>query len=195
MWIDPTNGNRMIVGHDQGVSISTTRAREWLRVQLPIGQMYHVTTDARIPYWVYGNRQDGPSYRGPSNTRAGGQIPRSMWHSIQGGESGFATPDPVDTNLVWSTASGSGSRGGIVVRFDLRTKTGANVEVWPQSTGGYAAADVKYRFIWDAPFEISPHDPKVIYTGSQYVHMSADGGRTWKEIRDRKSTRLNSSHT
>ena len=182
MWIDPTNGNRMIVGHDQGVSISTTRAREWLRVQLPIGQMYHVTTDARIPYWVYGNRQDGPSYRGPSNTRAGGQIPRSMWHSIQGGESGFATPDPVDTNLVWSTASGSGSRGGIVVRFDLRTKTGANVEVWPQSTGGHAAADVKYRFIWDAPFEISPHDPKVIYTGSQYVHMSADGGRTWKEI-------------
>lgn len=182
MWIDPTNGNRMIVGHDQGVSISTTRSREWLRVQLPIAQMYHVTTDNRIPYWVYGNRQDGPSYRGPSNSRAGGGIARSMWHSVQGGESGFATPDPVDTNLVWSTASGSGSRGGIVVRFDLRTKTGANVEVWPQSTGGYTAADAKYRFIWDAPFAISPHDHNVIYTGSQFLHMSADGGRSWKEI-------------
>ena len=182
MWIDPTNANRMIVGHDQGVSISTTRAREWLRVQLPIAQIYHATTDTRVPYWVYGNRQDGPSYRGPSNSRTGGQIARSMWHSVQGGESGFATPDPLDTNLVWSTASGSGSRGGIVVRFDLRSRTGANVEVWPQSTGGYAAADVKYRFIWDAPFEISPFDPKVIYTGSQYVHMSADGGRSWKEI-------------
>ena len=182
MWIDPTNANRMIVGHDQGVSISTTRAREWLRVQLPIAQIYHVTTDTRVPYWLYGNRQDGPSYRGPSNSRTGASISRSMWHSIQGGESGFATPDPVDTNLVWSTASGSGSRGGIVVRFDLRSKTGANVEVWPQSTGGYAAADVKYRFIWDAPFEISSHDPKTIYTGSQYVHMSADGGRSWKEI-------------
>ena len=182
MWIDPTNANRMIVGHDQGVSISTTRARQWLRIQLPLGQMYHVTTDTRIPYWVLGNRQDGPSYRGPSNSRTNGQIPRSMWHSVQGGESGFATPDPVDTNLVWSTASGSGSRGGIVVRFDLRSKTGANVEVWPQSTGGYAAADVKYRFIWDAPFEISPHDAKTIYTASQYLHMSADGGRSWKEI-------------
>ena len=182
MWIDPTNGNRMIVGHDQGVSISTTRAREWLRIQLPIAQMYHVTTDARIPYWVYGNRQDGPSYRGPSNTRSGGTIPRSMWHGVQGGESGFATPDPTDTNLVWSTASGSGSRGGIIVRFDLRSKTGANVEVWPQSTGGHAAADLKYRFIWDAPFEISPHDAKTIYTGSQYVHMSNDGGKSWKEI-------------
>ena len=182
MWIDPTNANRMIVGHDQGVSMSTTRGREWLRVQLPIAQMYHVTTDTRVPYWVYGNRQDGPSYRGPSNSRSGGQIPRSMWHGVQGGESGFATPDPVDTNLVWSTASGSGSRGGIIVRFDLRTRTGANVEVWPQSTGGHAAADVKYRFIWDAPFEISPHDPKTIYTGSQHVHMSSDGGRNWKEI-------------
>ncbi|MCX5756099.1 MAG: sialidase [Gemmatimonadetes bacterium] len=182
MWIDPTNANRMIVAHDQGVSISTSRAAQWLRVQLPIAQMYHVTTDNRIPYWVLGNRQDGPSYRGPSNSRSGGQIPRSLWHSVQGGESGFATPDPSDSNMVWSTASGSGSRGGIVVRFDLRSKTGANVEVWPQSTGGYAAADVKYRFIWDAPFEISPHDPKVIYTGSQYVHMSNDGGRSWKEI-------------
>jgi len=182
MWIDPTNGDRMIVGHDQGVSMSTTRGREWLRVQLPIAQMYHVTTDSRIPYWVLGNRQDGPSYRGPSNTRSGGQIPRSMWHGVQGGESGFATPDPVDTNVVWSTASGSGARGGIVVKFDLRTRTGENVEVWPHSTGGYAAADVKYRFIWDMPFEISPHDHNTIYTASQHVHRSTDGGRSWQEI-------------
>jgi len=182
MWIDPTNANRMIVGHDQGVSISTTRGRQWLRVQLPIGQIYHVTTDARLPYWVYGNRQDGPSYAGPSNTRAGGQIPRSMWHSVQGGESGWATPDPLDTNIVWSTASGSGARGGIVVRFDMRTKTGENVEVWPQSTGGQSAAEVKYRFVWDAPFAISPHDPKTVYTGSQFLHMSNDGGRSWHEI-------------
>ncbi len=182
MWIDPTNGSRMVVGHDQGVSISTSRGRQWLRVQLPIAQMYHATTDARIPYWVYGNRQDGPSYRVPSNSRTGGQIPRSMTHGVQGGESGWATPDPTDTNLVWSTASGSGSRGGIVVRFDLRTKTGANVEVWPQSTGGTPAADVKYRFVWDAPFALSPHNPKVLYTGSQFVHMSIDGGRSWKEI-------------
>lgn len=182
MWIDPTNANRMISGHDQGVSISTTRGREWLRVQLPIAQMYHVTADTRVPYWVLGNRQDGPSYRGPSNSRTGGRIPRSMWHGIQGGESGFATPDPVDTNLVWSTASGSGSRGGIVVKFDLRTRTGQNVEVWPLSTGGHPAADLRYRFIWDAPFEISPHDHNTVYTGSQHVHMSNDGGRSWREI-------------
>jgi hypothetical protein len=144
--------------------------------------LYHVTVDTRIPYFVYGNKQDGPSYRGPSNSRSGNTIARSAWHGVLGGESGWATPDPVDTNLVWSTASGSGSRGGIVTRFDLRRREGQNVEVWPLSTGGHSAAEVKYRFVWDAAFTISPHNHNRIYTGSQFVHMTADGGRTWREI-------------
>jgi photosystem II stability/assembly factor-like uncharacterized protein len=187
MWIDPTNANRMIVANDGGVSISTTRARTWLRQQLPIAQMYHVTVDDRIPYYVYGNKQDGPSYKGPSNSRnfggfGGGQISRSEWHGVMGGESGFATPDPVDTNVIWSTASGSGSRGGIVIRFDERNRQGQNVEVWPMSTGGWPAADLKYRFIWNAPFLISPWDHRKVYTGSQYVHMSTNGGRSWRVI-------------
>jgi photosystem II stability/assembly factor-like uncharacterized protein len=182
MWIDPTNANRMAVANDAGVSISTTRGRSWLRVQLPIAQIYHVTVDNRVPYYVYGNKQDGPSYRGPSNSRTGNQIARSEWHGVEGGESGWATPDPVDSNIVWSTGSGSGARGGIVVRFDERRRQGQNVEVWPLSTGGYAAADVKYRFVWDPPFAISPHDHNRIYTGSQFVHMTTDGGRTWRVI-------------
>ena len=182
MWIDPTNAARMAVANDGGVSISTTRARTWLRQQLPIAQMYHVTVDTRVPYYVYGNKQDGPSYRGPSNSRSGFGIARSEWHGVAGGESGFATPDPVDTNVIWSTASGSGSRGGIVVRFDERNRQGQNVEVYPLSTGGWPAGDLKYRFIWNAPFAISPHDHNRVYTGSQYVHMSMNGGRGWRVI-------------
>ena len=182
MWIDPTNPNRMAVANDGGVSISTTRARTWMRVQLPIAQMYHVTVDTRIPYYVYGNKQDGPSYRGPSNSRGGGQIARSEWHGVLGGESGFATPDPVDTNVIWSTASGSGSRGGIVIRFDQRNRDGRHVEVWPMSTGGTPAADVRYRFIWDFPLAISPHDHNKVYVGSQHVHVTTNGGRSWSTI-------------
>jgi len=182
MWIDPTNANRMAVANDAGVSISTTRGRSWLRQNLPIAQIYHVTTDNRIPYYVYGNKQDGPSYRGPSNSRTGGQIARSEWHGVEGGESGWATPDPVDSNIIWSTASGSGSRGGIVIRYDLRTRQGQNVEVYPLSTGGHPAAEVKYRFVWDAPFTISPHDHNRLYTGSQFVHMTTDGGKSWRVI-------------
>jgi len=182
MWIDPTNANRMAVANDGGISISTTRGRTWLRVQLPIAQIYHVTVDNRIPYYVYGNKQDGPSYRGPSNSRTGNTIARSEWHGVGGGESGWATPDPADPNIVWSTASGSGSRGGIVVRFDLRTRQSQNVEVWPLSTGGHPAADLRYRFVWDAPFTISPHDHNRVYIGSQFVHVTTNGGRSWQVI-------------
>src|SRR5204863_245838 len=147
-----------------------------------MAQSDHVTVDNRVPYYVYGNKRDGPSDGGASNGRTGRQIGRSEWHGVQGGECGWATRDPVDSNIVWSTASGSGSRGGIVIRFDARRRQGQNVEVYPLSTGGTPAADVKYRFIWDAPFAISPHDHNKVYTGSQFVHMSTDGGRSWRVI-------------
>jgi photosystem II stability/assembly factor-like uncharacterized protein len=193
MWIDPTNGNRMIVAHDQGVSVSQTRGRTWLKQRTKNAQLYHVTVDNQIPYYVYTNKQDGPSYRGPSNSRldegggrgggGGGRggIPRGMWHSIDGGESGFATPDPVDPNIIWSTASGSGSVGGIVVRYEENRRQSRNVEVWPDNSNGIPA-DLKYRFVWDAPFHISPHDHNKVYVGSQHLHQSVDGGQSWQEI-------------
>jgi photosystem II stability/assembly factor-like uncharacterized protein len=188
MWIDPTNGNRMLVVSDQGVAITLNRGRTWLRQRLPNAQMYHATVDNQIPYNVYGNKQDEPTYRGPSNSRLGVDfggvdrgIPRAMWHSVGGGESGFATPDPVDPNIVWSTASGSGTVGGIVVRFEEDRRQMRNVEVWPYQANG-APADLKYRFVWDAPFLISPHDHNTIYMASQHVHRSVNGGQSWQEI-------------
>jgi photosystem II stability/assembly factor-like uncharacterized protein len=192
MWIDPTNANRMAVAHDQGVSISQTRGHRWLKQRLANAQIYHATVDNQVPYYVYGNKQDGPSYRGPSNSRleegggrggGGGRagIPRGMWHSIGGGESGWATPDPVDPNIIWSTASGSGSVGGIVVRYEESRRQMRDVEVWPDQQNG-VPADLKYRFIWNPPFTISPHDHNRIFTGSQHVHQSMDGGQSWQEI-------------
>jgi photosystem II stability/assembly factor-like uncharacterized protein/uncharacterized protein YukE len=186
MWIDPTNANRMAVANDGGVSISVTRGRSWNRIQLPIAQMYHVTVDNRIPYYVYGNEQDDPSYRGPSRVAGGGfgggQIPRSAWHPVAGGESGWATPDLVDPNIVWSSASGSGSIGGIVERYDLRNGQARNVEVWPDQTNGSTAGELKYRFVWTLPLTISPHDHKKIYVGSQFVHQTTDDGQSWQVI-------------
>jgi len=181
IWIDPKDPNRMAVANDGGVSISVTRGRTWDRVQLPIAQMYHVTVDDRIPYNVYGNKQDGPSYRGPSRTGVG-IIPRSAWQGIGGGESGWSTPDPVDNNIIWSSASGSGSVGGIVERFDLSRGQGRNVEVWPDQTNGSPAADLKYRFIWTFPLTISPHDHNKLYVGSQHVHVTTDAGNSWRVI-------------
>jgi photosystem II stability/assembly factor-like uncharacterized protein len=190
MWIDPTNGDRMVVAHDDGLSFSASRGRTWHHVHLPVAQMYHVATDNQIPYNVYGNRQDGPSTRGPSNSRLGkqseeaesGPIPRGMWHSVAGGESGWAIPDPVDNNIIWATGTGFGSLGGTVQRFDERTRQARDVEVWPEVTVGAPAAGVKYRFNWTFPLAISPHDHNTIYAGSQHVHRTTNGGQSWQVI-------------
>jgi photosystem II stability/assembly factor-like uncharacterized protein len=188
IWIDPLDPDRMAVANDGGLDITLNRGETWRRVELPIAQMYHVTVDTRIPYYVYGNRQDGQSARGPSRTfyagflGSGGNIPRGDWQDVGGGESGWATPDPVDPNIVWSSASGSGAGGGIVTRMDLVSRQVRDVEVWPRTTTGWAAADLKYRFVWDPPLTISPHDHNKVYTGSQYVHVTTDGGQSWHVI-------------
>jgi photosystem II stability/assembly factor-like uncharacterized protein len=186
MWIDPTNADRMIVAHDQGLSISANRGETWFRQRLTNAQMYHVTVDNAVPYNVLGNKQDEPTYRGPSNSRLQGArridgIPRGMWHHVGGGESGWATPDPTDPNVVWSSASGSGMVGGIVVRYEEERRQYRTVEVWPEQSRG-SAAEVRYRFIWDAPLHISPHDNETVYVGSQHVHRTTNRGQSWEVI-------------
>lgn len=182
IWIDPTNPKRMIVAHDQGLSITQNRGESWFRQRLTNAQMYHVTVDNAIPYNVYGNKQDEPTYRGPSNGRiASGRILRGMWHAVGGGESGWATPDPVDPNIVWSSASGSGMVGGIVVRYEEDRRQFRTVEVWPDQSRG-PASGVKYRFIWDSPLHISPHDHNTVYVGSQHVHRTRNDGQSWEVI-------------
>jgi photosystem II stability/assembly factor-like uncharacterized protein len=187
MWIDPTDGNRMIVVGDGGVSISQNRGVSWDRILLPVAQVYHVTTDSKVPYNVLTNRQDGPSMKGPSRTLgtlfgAFGAISTGLWHDVGGGESGFATPDPTDPDVIWSSTSGFGPVGGIVVKYSEKSKQFRQVEVWPESPGGHPASDAKYRFQWTFPLLISPHDHNTIYVGSQHIHRTTNGGQSWQEV-------------
>jgi photosystem II stability/assembly factor-like uncharacterized protein len=177
MWIDPQNPDRMVVGSDLCVSISLNRGKTWDKVILPTAQMYHVAVDNRVPYLVYGNRQDGPSTHGPSNSLTGATIPSGMWKPVGGCECGFAVPDPVDTHIVWS-----GCFEGMLDRFDLNTGQGRAVGVWPDSCLGWAAEKLKYRFQWTFPIVISPHDHNTVYVGSQYVHRTINGGHKWTII-------------
>tara|TARA_B100001093_G_scaffold511401_1_gene579171 strand:- start:35 stop:2644 length:2610 start_codon:yes stop_codon:yes gene_type:complete len=187
MWIDPNNGDRMAVAGDGGISISHNRGKTWHRTFLPIAQLYHVTTDNNVPYNVLTNRQDGPSMKGPSRTRSAnwfgpGMIQSGMWRSIGGGESGFATADPKDPDIIWSSASGYGPLGGIVTRYNEKTNQYRQLEVWPELTSGSYASLLKYRFQWTFPLLISPHDNKTIYVTSQYVHRTTNDGQTWEVI-------------
>lgn len=187
MWIDPMDGNRMIVVGDGGLSISRNRGKSWDRVQLPVAQVYHVTTDNNIPYNVLTNRQDGPSMKGPSRTRVGsifggGFISTGLWHDVGGGESGFATADPENPDIIWSSTSGLGPLGGIVVKYNEKTKQYRQVEVWPEFTGGHPAKDLKYRFQWTFPLLISPHNHNTVYVASQVLHRTTNGGESWEVI-------------
>jgi photosystem II stability/assembly factor-like uncharacterized protein len=177
IWIDPLDTDRRITGHDGGVSISLNRGKTWLRPQLPIAQMYHVATDNRIPYNVYGNRQDGPTAMGPSNTLAGGGIPVGAWHTVGGCEVGFTIPDPEDPDTIWA-----GCYDGILELYDHRTRQSRQVSVWPELIESRAAADLRYRIQWTAPLAISPHDSDTVYYGSQYLHRTRNQGQTWEVI-------------
>ena len=188
MWIDPFDGNRMAVAGDGGISISQNRGKSWLKTLLPIAQLYHVTTDNSVPYNLLTNRQDGPSMKGPSRAISNyrwsntGMIQSGMWREVGGGESGFATPDPINPDIVWSSASGSGSLGGIVTRYNEKTKQYRQLEVWPEYAAGSYASLLKYRFQWTFPLLISPHDNKTVYVTSQHVHKTTNDGQTWEVI-------------
>lgn len=172
LWIDPTNPSRMLGANDQAVRITTDRGKSWRYINLPIAQMYHVDVDDQIPYFVYGNRQDGPTYRVPSRISAGG-----ITIGIGGGETGFTFADPFDDNIVWSS-----NEQGVLDRFNLKSGQATNIQVWPETPIGRSPGDLKYRWIWSHPFIVSTNKRNTLYAGSQHVHKTTDSGDTWKVI-------------
>ena len=176
IWIDPSNADRIMVAHDGGASISINHGETFQRIVLPIAQMYHVSVDDQIPYNVYGNRQDGYSYKGPSNSRQG-YIPLGLWQSVGGCESGFAQPDPFDNDIVWS-----GCYDGGLQRYNAKTGHVRDVRVWPEAGYGWEPGKLKYRWHWNFPLAFSPHTKHRVYVGSQFVHKSDDGGQSWQVI-------------
>jgi photosystem II stability/assembly factor-like uncharacterized protein len=191
VWIDPLNSDRIMVAHDGCASLSLNHGKSYQRVVLPIAQMYHVATDDQIPYNIYGNRQDGYSYKGPSNSLQG-YIPLGLWEGVGGCESGFAQPDPFDNHIVWS-----GCYDGGLERYDIRTGHARDVRVWPEAGYGWTPADMKYRWYWNFPLEFSNHVKHRVYVGSQFVHKTDDDGQSWQVIspdltRNEKSHQQNS---
>ncbi len=173
LWIDPDNPDRMIGTNSQGVRISTNRGKSWLYKALPVAQMYHVSVDDQVPYFLYGNRQDGPTYRIPSTTAR--LTKRTM--GMGGGLAGFTFVDPFDNSVVWAS-----NEQGVLDRFDLSTGQVRNVQVWPETPVGRSPRDIRYRWIWSYPFIPSRHTPNTLYAGSQFVHKTTDGGENWVEI-------------
>jgi photosystem II stability/assembly factor-like uncharacterized protein len=188
MWIDSSDPARRILSNDGGVGITVDGGATWNRIQLANAQLYHADVDNQIPYFVYGNRQDGPSFRGPSNSLVFGYghfaptISMSEWTTVAGGESGRTIPDPTDPNIIWNSGTGAGPIGGTVDRYDQRSRQYRAVEVWPDDSEGSPAKDVKYRFHWTFPIAMDPFDHNRVWAGSQFVHETTDAGQSWHLI-------------
>jgi len=184
VWIDPTNPNRIMTAHDSGGSISLDGGKSWEQVKLPIAQMYHVYTDNKVPYDVFGNRQDDDGEEGPSRSLfgggfggRGGNIASDEWHGYAGCESGFSVPDPVDEDILWT-----GCYNGDLTRVDLKTGIARNVSVWPEDSYGGPPSQVRDRWNWTFPIAISPQDHNQVFVGSQYVYNTVNGGQSWTRI-------------
>ena len=176
LWIDPNDAKRMIESNDGGANVSTNGGASWTnQANQPTAQIYHVTTDNRFPYYLYGAQQDNSSVAIAS--AAPGGIDRTSWYAAGGGESGYLAPDPRDPEVVYA-----GSYGGEITRYDHRTEQEKNITPWPINPIGAAAADQKYRFQWTEPIVFSPHDPKTLYFAAQVLFKSSDEGMSWQII-------------
>ena len=177
LWIDPTNPKRLINGNDGGATVSTNGGETWTTIyNQPTAQFYHVTSDNRTPYYIYGAQQDNSTVAIASASPSG-SIDRSDWYDVGGGESGYIAPDPTDPMIVYA-----GSYGGEITRYDHRTGQEQAVNPWPINPIGWAAADVKHRFQWTEPIVFSPHDPKTLYFAGEAVFKTTDGGMNWTTI-------------
>ena len=170
LWIDPTNSARMILASDQGATISLDTGQSWSSwYNQPTGQIYHLSTDNRFPYWLYGTQQDSGSV-GTLSRGDYGEITFMDWDPVGGYEFGYIVPDPLNPNLVYAGGPGRG-----VVRIDRSNRQVATVS--PN-----VSRDGDYRMAMNPPLAFSPQDPHVLYEGTQFLLATQDGGVHWKAI-------------
>jgi len=183
LWIDPRNPRRMIEGNDGGACVSFNGGDTWSSIyNQPTAQFYHVTTDNRFPYRVYGTQQDNSAICTPSRTYKGA-IGWNDCYIVGSSESGYIVVDPTDPNVIFSGAIGSSpGGGGSLLRYDHSTGQTRIVTVWPEIYSGYGAKDLKYRFQWTYPILFSPHDPNVLYTAGNLAFRSTNQGTSWEAI-------------
>ena len=177
LWINPDNNMIMINGNDGGANVSFNGGATWsTQLNQPTAEFYRVTVDNQFPYRIYGAQQDNTTLSIPSWS-PGGVTPKEHWYAVGGGESGHIAVHPEDPDIIYA-----GNYIGQITRMDRKEGHTRDVVAYPQMHDGMAGRDIRYRFQWNAPIRISPHNPGILYHASQYVHRSTDGGNSWEII-------------
>lgn len=171
LWVDARDGRHMIVGGDGGVYVTYDRMENWdHHNHAAIGQFYHVATDTRQPYWVYGGLQDNGSWGGPSRSLRGGGTFNEDWISTAGGDGYVSRVDQTDPDIVYAE-----SQDGGMTRYNLRT--GQRFAIRPRPVPG-----VRFRFNWNTPYILSHHNQRILYAAGNYVFKSVKQGEDLRII-------------
>jgi len=168
LWVDPDEPQRRILGVDQGAVVTVDGGRTWSSwYNQPTGQFYHVATDNRFPYWVYGAQQDSGAASVPSHTNTIDGVSMMEFTEITaGGESDNIAPDPKDPDVVF---------GGRVSKLDLRTHQTQDIDPMINQLENE-------RRTWTLPLTFSPRDPRVLYFSNQRLYRTEDNGNHWTAI-------------
>ena len=175
LWIDPTNGHRMLVGSDQGASVTLDDGKAWsLWYTEAISQVYHVATDSAYPYHIMAAQQDTGAVM-ISSRGTWGQINFTDWSPLPSSEFGIVRPDPKNPNIIYGVGYGPGGGGSGLIKIDMKTGQWENVAPnFGSNTGKYhAGRDFQKEF--DTAFE-----PGAFYVAYQCLMVSRDGAHTFK---------------
>ena len=174
IWINPKDSQIMIQANDGGANVSTDGGRTWsTQMNQPTAEIYGIWVDNQFPYKLYGAQQDNTTLIISSQAEA---FSTADWRTGPGCETGPIMPHPLNPEIVYGSCKG---QYGV-----MNLKTGQEKSYWigGQSLYGNPARDLIYRMQRVSPMAVSPHDPEVLYYGSQYVHRTRDKGVTWEKI-------------
>ena len=179
-WIDPADGERVLSGSDGGMQVSYDGGANFhIFRNFSLAQYYHIFVDDRDPYYVCGGLQDNGNWCGPSRLNDRRGILPGYFYTVSGGDGFYTVPVPGQPNLIYSNA-----QGGYFRITDTNSGQMRSIEPWPLMIGsvGQGMYQARYRFNWDAPIVISPHDPATVYWGGNVVFRSNDYGHSWDVI-------------
>jgi photosystem II stability/assembly factor-like uncharacterized protein len=166
IWINPDNPDIILIAADQGATITVNGGATWSSwYNQPSAQFYHVITDNRVPYWVYGGQQESGSV-GTASRGDYGAITFREWNPVGAEEYGYIAPDPLDPNIIY---------GGKISRFDQRSREVQNISPEMVRSG-------KYRFLRTAPIIFSPVDPHTLYYAGNVLFKTENGGHSWDVV-------------
>ncbi len=178
LWLNPDNPSNMINSNDGGANVSFDGGESWSwQMNQPTAEIYRVFVDNQWPYRIYGSQQDNSTISVPSFGFVAWNRQPPDWYPVGGCESGHIAIDPRNPDVTYA-----GCYGGSITREDRGLDQQREVITYPQLQLGQAPRDLKYRFQWNAPIRISPHDPDVVYHTSQVVHRTDNAGQSWEVI-------------